>query len=289
MEVSEKFDVSHIKRLYPNAVVKRNRIPFLSGIFVSVSGFYLRSHGDDDDLGHIHDGSSAAVKNPIRLAFSRANLRSLLASTMVPLLWASSVYLTFVWMPVYMTDLIDSPVPNAFAVNSASMGVGIILAFPLAGWLSDKMSRKKVMGIGGVLICVLYPIMISIIGEGVASRAFFAQMILGVCLSCWGAPMMAWLAESFDPSARLTSVSIGYNMAQALGGGLAPAIATEMVDNWGPDSPGYYISIIALIALVGLYSVAPGKPSHFVNEDDYSQTDLEGGEQSYRDGEAELV
>jgi hypothetical protein len=29
--------------------------------------------------------------------------------------------------------------------------------------------------------------------------------------------MCAWLVESFEPQARLTSVSIGYNVAQALG------------------------------------------------------------------------
>ena len=75
--------------------------------------------------------------------------------------------------------------------------------------------------------------------------------------------MMAWLAESFEPAARLTSVSIGYNIAQALGGGIAPAIATELVDKVGSTSPGYYLTIIATIALVGLCCVAPRAPVHF--------------------------
>jgi len=74
---------------------------------------------------------------------------------------------------------------------------------------------------------------------------------------------MAWLAESFEPAARLTSVSIGYNIAQACGGGLAPAIATELVDRVGVESPGYYITIIASIALVGLICISPRSPVHF--------------------------
>jgi len=243
------------------------RIPFLSGILVSISGIYLRSHGNEDEK----HATNIESGNPIQLAFRRSNLRSLLASAMVPLLWSGGFYLSFVWMAVYMSDLIDSPVPNSFAVNSASLGLGLCLLFPVAGWLSDKVGRKCVMAIGGVVMGISSPLMIIIIGEGQAATAFVAQMVLGVSLSMWGAPMMAWLAESFDPSARLTSVSIGYNIAQALGGGLAPAIATYMVDQIGPRSPGYYMSLFAFTSLVGLFCVAPKKQTHLVipGEDDY--------------------
>lgn len=242
------------------------RIPFLSGILVSVSGFYLRSHGGEDE----ERPAEAAGVNPIWLAFGRSNLRSLLASTMVPLLWSGGFYLSFVWMAVYMSELIESPVPNSFAVNSASLGLGPCLLFPMAGWLSDKWGRKRVMALGGVAMGVASPLMIAIIGEGRAAPAFAAQMVLGLALSLWGAPMMAWLAEAFDPAARLTSVSIGYNIAQALSGGLAPAIATYMVDKLGPNSPGYYLSAFAFVSLIGLFCVAPRKPTHFVlpGEDD---------------------
>eukprot|EP00986_Skeletonema_menzelii_P012022 scaffold6400_cov150-Skeletonema_menzelii.AAC.6 len=222
------------------------RIPFLSGILVSLSGFYLRSHGDDDDQQHVHgDGATYTAQNPIRLALSRGNIRPLLATAMVALLWATGFYLIFVWMPVYMTDLVDNPVPNAFAVNSASLAISVCLLFPIAGWLSDKYGRRRVMGLGGLLLGVLAPIGMTLIGNGTTATALLAQTCLGIALSFWGAPMMAWLAESFEPSARLTSVSIGYNVGQVLGGGVAPAAATELVDKLGAQVPGYYITIVA--------------------------------------------
>jgi len=257
------------------------RIPFLSGILVSISGFYLKNHGGDDEghHGHGHGSPSQAnsdTPNPIKLAFSRSNIRSLLAASMVPLLWSSGFYLTFVWMAVYMADLIETPVPNSFAVNSASLAFSVCLFFPVAGWMSDKVGRKKVMSVGGLVMAVGSPIMLKMIGTGNATTAFCAQMILGISLSLWGAPMMAWLAESFEPAARLTSVSIGYNIAQACGGGLAPAIATELVDRVGVESPGYYITIIASIALIGLLCIAPRSPVHFSvlssKEEEESQT-----------------
>jgi len=240
------------------------RVPFLSGILVSISGFYLRSHGDDDDQQHVHgDGATSSAQNPIRLAFSRGNIRALLATAMVTLLWATSFYLIFVWMPVYMTDLIDNPVPNAFAVNSASLAISVCLLFPIAGWLSDKYGRRKVMGVGGLLLGVFAPISMAVIGNGITATALLAQTFLGIALSFWGAPMMAWLAESFEPSARLTSVSIGYNIGQVLGGGVAPAAATELVDHFGALVPGYYITVVAVISLMGLCVVAQRLPVHF--------------------------
>ncbi len=119
------------------------------------------------------------------------------------------------------------------------------------------------MGIGGLLLGIFAPITMSVIGNGITATALMAQTCLGIALSLWGAPMMAWLAESFEPSARLTSVSIGYNVGQVLGGGVAPAAATELVDHLGADVPGYYITIVAVISLIGLCIVAPRLPVHF--------------------------
>ena len=68
--------------------------------------------------------------------------------------------------------------------------------------------------------------------------------------------MMAWLVESFPPDARLTSVAIGYNVAQSIMGGATPAIATVMADVWYA-SPGFLLTVIALCSLFGLHCVAP--------------------------------
>jgi MHS family proline/betaine transporter-like MFS transporter len=104
---------------------------------------------------------------------------------------------------------------------------------------------------------ILSPILIIIVGQGNPYGAFVAQSTLGIALSFWGSPMCAWLVEAFPPASRLTSVAIGYNLAQALVGGATPALATLMVDNLGPNSPGLLLTGLAIISLVGLRCVAP--------------------------------
>lgn len=44
---------------------------------------------------------------------------------------------------------------------------------------------------------------------------------------------------------------------------MAPAIATLLVDKTGVTSPGYYLTIVATIAIIGLCCVAPRSPVHF--------------------------
>lgn len=229
------------------------RIPFLSGILVSLCGLYLKYYGEEDAIDHGHGGGGEKISgNPLLLAFRKENLRSLAAASLVPMLWCGGFYISFVWMATFMGVLLDPPIPNAFFVNSGALFVSVCLLFPLAGILSDIFGRNRVMYVGGVSLAILAPIMVFVISEGNAVAAFFAQCAMGISLSLWGAPMCSWLVESFPPAIRLTSVAVGYNIAQAIIGGSSPAIATYLVNTHGTHSPGYFISVIAIFALIGL-------------------------------------
>ena len=214
--------------------------------------------------------------NPLRLAFSRENRRALLASAMVPMVWSGGFYVSFVWMAIFMQDLITPPVPSAFLVNSFSI-LMLGIWFPLAGVLSDFVGRRRVMTVGGLTFGCAGPILLLVIGNlGSKSMwiAFFSQMGLGISLAMWGSPMCAWLVESFEPEARLTSVSIGYNLAQAFVGGMSPFIATLLMDEFGKGAPGILLTTLATVSLLGLWIVAP---THDYNrqsqEDDSNDVD----------------
>ncbi|KAL3912407.1 MAG: hypothetical protein SGILL_006897, partial [Bacillariaceae sp.] len=224
-------------------------------------------HNGDESVDHLKSAmdnpQSAPPSNPLRVAFSAENRRSLLASSMVPMVWSGGFYLCFVWLSIYMTDLIDPPVPGAFGVNSCSLLL-LALLFPFAGALSDCVGRRVVMTTGGVLFGLAGPVLVMVIGKMGSNMmiAFGAQSLLGLSLSMWGAPMCAWLVESFEPEARLTSVSIGYNVAQAIGGGLSPFLATLLVDEVGTSAPGILLVLLSVTSLCGLWIVAPTNHGH---------------------------
>lgn len=244
---------------------------------------------DEDQNGPSNLGQSSAMvapvkfkgsHNPLQIAFSRENRRSLLASAMVPLVWSGGFYLSFVWMAIYMEDLIDPPVPSAFLVNSCSI-LMLGIWFPLAGFLSDVVGRRQVMTVGGIIFGSVGPfllIMISNMGGDHAWIALCAQIGLGVSLAMWGAPMCAWMVESFEPQARLTSVSIGYNLAQALAGGFSPFFATLLM-KFGKGAPGVLWTILATVSLIALWGIAPrhsyDRQSQEDDNNDINEVDLE--------------
>ena len=163
------------------------RIPFLSGVIVCLSGLYLRYYCDDDD--HFHRSRvSVGERNPMKLACSRGNRRSLLSATLVPMLWSCGFYLSFVWMAIFMSKLVSPPISNAFALNSASLFFSLCLVFPFAGLLSDVYGRLKVMLLGGVSLAVVSPSMVRIISGGKSGHIFIAQSVMGLSLSLWGSP-----------------------------------------------------------------------------------------------------
>ena len=76
----------------------------------------------------------------------------------------------------------DPPYDNAFAINSASLLLGVCLTFPVGGILSDVYGRRKIMAIGGVGLMIWGPIAIYVISVGNSWSAFFAQVSFGLIL-----------------------------------------------------------------------------------------------------------
>jgi MHS family proline/betaine transporter-like MFS transporter len=239
------------------------RIPFLCGILVGLVGMYLRKYVKDHDrIDSLLMETKKKKRNvdprpltPLEMAWSSRLRGSLVCVTGAVVLWAGGFYILFVWLVIYMTDLVDPPLPFAFVVNSSCLFVTMVLLFPFAGWMSDVWGRKAVMTWGGVGVALLSPVAMDVVSRGESSFGWVvaAQMVLGVCLCLYAAPMCAWMVESFPPEARLTSVAIGYNVAMALAGGMSPSLATWLVIQYGGVAAGYLLSALAIVSLLGLH------------------------------------
>jgi len=238
------------------------RLPFLMGILVGLNGLYLHFYCDEDVMEHNSGDNSDEPQNPIKGAFSAENRKSLLSATLVTMLWSGGFYITFVWLTIFMVDDIEPPIKDAFMINCYSLVLSMCAFCPVAGFLSDVFGRIKVMSIGGLSVVTLSPIIIMLVSRGNPTTAFFAQLTLGISISLWGAPMMAWLVESFPSHVRLTSVAVGYNMAHMFIGGSSPALCTIFVAKYGPIVPGFFLSCIATLSLIGL-CIQPAKPMEY--------------------------
>jgi len=245
------------------------RLPFLSGILISIVGIYVKLYGvEHHPNAGIYDREDSEFQNPIRASFERKNHRSLLACALMPMIWAAGFYVSFVWMAIFMDELLNPPVQGAFWINFVSLLTGLTIMLPVAGHVSDVLGRFTVMAIGICGIAVIGPIMIVLISSGVPVVAFFSQCGLGVILAMIGGPMCAWLCENFSPEVRLTSASMGYDIAHATAGGFSPLVATLLVDRVGVNAAGLIYPLIALMSLTGLFIMRCARSTEVEADDD---------------------
>ena len=144
------------------------RVAFLSGIAILPVAFYLKlcgkehhpneGHYDDENelVSHDQDGegiaglSESQRKHPLREAVKRENWPALLSSILVPMLYGGGYYLSVVWMAIFMSELIEPPVPGSFWVNLGANVFGLTLTSFFTGWLSDRVGRVKLMSVSVV-------------------------------------------------------------------------------------------------------------------------------------------
>jgi MFS family permease len=129
------------------------------------------------------------------------------------------------------------------------MAVGIVLA----AWASDMHWDERRVLIGGCVAAILLGFLIQpMMGSGSLWLMF---LFLGIALFVMGftyGPLGGWLPSLYPPLVRYTGVSMAFNMAGILGGGLTPFAAQALAGMGGLALVGLYCSGLAAVSLVAL-------------------------------------
>jgi MHS family proline/betaine transporter-like MFS transporter len=125
---------------------------------------------------------------------------------------------------------------------------------PFRGWISGRIGALVVMGAAALIYTLLIYPMFSVLVHAPG----FMPLLTVVCVSAvltaasFG-PLPALLCSLFPPEVRTTAVSIGYNFAAAIFGGLAPFIGTWLVRVTGDlIAPTYYAILCGTISVVAI-------------------------------------
>jgi MFS family permease len=121
----------------------------------------------------------------------------------------------------------------------------------VAGSLSDRIGRRRVLLTGNVglgIVVFLYFWLINLNAVAALAAAF---VLMELVRSLATGPISAFFAELFDTNVRYTGVSISYQTASILGGGLAPLICSSLLIWTGTYwSIGAYMGVLAVISTV---------------------------------------
>lgn len=229
------------------------RIAFLlSGVLVLI-GLWIRiSVTESPVFQEAVARQQPAPRAPI-LSVLRHHWRDVLVAVGARFAENVSYYVITAFVLVYATTA--AQLPKGTVLNAVLIASAIhFITIPLWGALSDRLGRRPVYMIGAA-------------GVGLWAFAFFplidttsfvlVTLSVTVGLIFHGAmygPQAAFFSELFATRMRYSGVSIGYQLASIVAGGLAPIIAVALLDAYGSGIPvaGYVAAsgVVTLIAVI---------------------------------------
>ena len=231
------------------------RIPFLLSAVLVLIGLWIRLSVEESPVfkeAQARAAAEPADSMPI-LQVLRRYPREVLTAMGARFAENVSYYIFTIVITTYVTTQLK--LSSSFALGAVLIGAAVhIVAIPVWGALSDRIGRRPVYLFGAV-------------GVGVWAFAFFflldtrnfaltaIAVVVGLVLhgAMYG-PQAAFLSELFGTTVRYSGVSIGYQLASILAGGLAPIIAVALL---GAFHSGYAIAVyVALSAVLTVLAVA---------------------------------
>jgi MFS family permease len=119
-----------------------------------------------------------------------------------------------------------------------------------AGWISDRLGRRRTYIIGWIMQLVGVFLLFPLVNTGTIGLLFCGLAILTVGIGFTYGPQAALYTELFPASIRFSGVSISYALGAILGGAFAPLIAAALVAATGTTwSVTAYLAGMTLIGL----------------------------------------
>lgn len=251
------------------------RIPLLLSALLVLIGFAVRWAVEESP---VFETETAAIKlseqkqNAPIVDALRNNWKTILLGIGALPVAIGGYYLTTTFATTYATDpsvgLRETVVLDALSIAS----IVELFATVLFGWLGDRIGRKTVIISGSILVAIVGIPMFLSLGSGNVALIFVMFSVMRLAMSATYGPMATAMSQMFRPLARYTSISISYQAAGAIFGGLSPIVATLMFAATGSIWP--VIGLLAGMCALGAICMAFA-PQYVDHVDDEVATESE--------------
>lgn len=241
------------------------RVPFLLSIALLFVGMFIRSRIEETPVFQENQKQqqnapkAAEQKFPILTVLKHHRKAVFLAMGMrmgeIVLGW-----LTVAFFMSYVTRELNFTRETALNGLLLASFVGIF-TFPFFGWLSDKIGRRPVYLAGAAITLIFaFPLFWMIDSGSVKMFMFATTFCYSVGLGMMFSVQPAFFSELFDTSVRYTGVSLGFQLANIVGG-LTPMIGTLLLV-WSGGASWPISLFLACMALITILCVCVTRESY---------------------------
>ncbi|MFL9945841.1 MFS transporter [Paraburkholderia agricolaris] len=233
------------------------RLPFLASGVLIVIGFFIRRRVNESPVFERVENSGELVNIPV-VEIVRKHLWSVTVGVGAKLGEITMFWLFAVFVLSYSTTKLG--LPRTVILQATTLGaIAMLLFMPISGLLSDRFGNRKVFVTGTILLLLSAVPMFTLIDSGNATLVTVAiAFALGILYPIMYAPEASLFAELFPPEVRYTGLSLCANIGGAIGGGIAPLVATGLVSRYGGTLPvGFYLAAISGLSLVSVLAMKP--------------------------------
>lgn len=228
------------------------RIPFLLGILLLGVGMFIRLHVMESPVFAAQQEAAPPPKMPV-LEVLRHQPRNVLLAMGARFAENAYFYIFTVFVLSYGTSQLG--LANNTMLNGVLLGSAIqFFAIPWFGALSDRIGRRRVY-LGGAIALALFAFPFFWMVDSKVSVVVMLAIALGLIgHSAMYGPQAAFFPELFGTRVRYTGVSLGYQLASPLAGGLAPIIATALL-GWAGGKPWPIVIYLLLNSAITILAV----------------------------------
>ncbi|MDX3129909.1 MFS transporter [Streptomyces europaeiscabiei] len=243
------------------------RVPFLLSAVLVLVGLWVRTTVSESPVfkGSVPQAdspASPAARFPLGALIARYPGR-LLLGTGAAIGGSAVYYLTIVYSLSYGPKSLGIPQNTMLTAASVGAAAGIAITLPVAR-LADRIGRRPIM-LTGAAGCVVWAVpMYASLSTGNGLVITGAYTIGLMLLALMFSPVAAFLAELFPTRLRYTGASAAFILANTLGGGFAPLVATWLNSQWSsPLVLGFYTGGLCLVSLLCLVALPETREEEF--------------------------
>ncbi|WP_052466762.1 MFS transporter [Mobilicoccus massiliensis] len=221
------------------------RLPFIFGLLIGPVGLWIRMSMDDTP----EFASAEKAASPLGETFARHLPRVLTAAACVGVA-TMSVYL-ITYLPTFAQKNLGLPPWSGYA-GAAVAGLIALVGSPFVGALADRVGQSIIMLVAAVVgLVVAWPMFAVLTAAPSVSALIVVEVVLGVLMAAYFAPLPSLLAEMFPVRIRTTGMSLAYNIGVTLLGGFAPSVLAWLV-TYSLQAPSLYYMAVAVLSIGGL-------------------------------------